>query len=479
MSPAARGATEAGRHRILGNGWGFVGALIMFWQAMTPTLVPRNWWMNAVVIGVSSAFGYLVGSLLRAVWRWLRPRLGITVAMAEPQRTWARRLAIGLLVVVTLVAAVLGHLAQDQVADRLGAPQRGPVTFVVGLVAGAALFAVLVLAGKGIATLRRWLKGHAARFAPDLVASGLATLVIVFVILMLTDSVLFRGLMEPAMEKATRNAARSPEGRSAPTLAERSGSPASRESWDSLGYEGKIFVTSGPTPERIAAVTAQPAKQPIRVYAGKSAHQDVADAARAVVAELERTGAFERSHLLVTTTTGTGWVPEWSMSSFEMLGGGDTAIASMQYSFFPSPLAYVSSRAHRALRHAAGGPVPHVLRGPLRPLGRAPDRLPAAPVGCDRVVVAAAAAGRAGLDAREGRPRRGGQGGLVPVGELLAARRGHARRDRRAARDRPPLPGELRSLLGRRAACRGCRGRRAGARGAAAEHSPDVRSGAP
>lgn len=344
MSHAAPGAASGSRPRIVWNGWGFVGALIMFWQAMTPTLVPRNWWMNAVVIGVSMAFGYAVGSLLRAGWRWARPRLGVTVTMTEPQRTWARRIAIGLLVGITLVAAVAGHLAQDQVADLLGAAQRGPAAFIVGVICGSALFGLLVLAGKGIAALRRWLRGHAARFAPDLVASVLATLAIVFVILMLTDSVLFRGLMEPAMEKATQDAAKSPDGRSAPSIPERSGSPASGESWDSLGYEGKIIVTSGPTPERIAAVTSRPAKQPIRVYAGKSAHQDVADAARAVVAELKRTGAFDRKHLLVTTTTGTGWVPEWSLSSFEMLGGGDTAIASMQYSFFPSPLAYVSSR---------------------------------------------------------------------------------------------------------------------------------------
>lgn len=46
----------------------------------------------------------------------------------------------------------------------------------------------------------------------------------------------------------------------------------------------------------------------------------------------------------VSTSTGTGFVQEWSVQALEFLTDGDVATVSMQYSFFPSGLAYVSDR---------------------------------------------------------------------------------------------------------------------------------------
>lgn len=54
------------------------------------------------------------------------------------------------------------------------------------------------------------------------------------------------------------------------------------------------------------------------------------------------------------TTTGTGWVEPSASDSFEYLTGGDSAIASMQYSYKPSWLSYlvdpdIAGAASRAL----------------------------------------------------------------------------------------------------------------------------------
>ena len=65
---------------------------------------------------------------------------------------------------------------------------------------------------------------------------------------------------------------------------------------------------------------------------------------RRVVNELERTGGFDRAVLAVVTTTGRGWVNDDVASAFEYVQGGDTAIAAMQYSFLPSPLAFIADR---------------------------------------------------------------------------------------------------------------------------------------
>ena len=52
--------------------------------------------------------------------------------------------------------------------------------------------------------------------------------------------------------------------------------------------------------------------------------------------ELERTGAFERSHLLLVSPTGTGWVDQTMIESAEFLTRGDIATCVIQYGRFPS-----------------------------------------------------------------------------------------------------------------------------------------------
>jgi uncharacterized membrane protein len=71
-----------------------------------------------------------------------------------------------------------------------------------------------------------------------------------------------------------------------------------------------------------------------------------------VVEELERTGAFDRSVLVVAGATGTGWTEPQQMAALEYLWGGDTAIATMQYSYLPSWISFLvdADRASEAGR---------------------------------------------------------------------------------------------------------------------------------
>ncbi|HEX2808749.1 MAG TPA: alpha/beta-hydrolase family protein [Kineosporiaceae bacterium] len=81
-----------------------------------------------------------------------------------------------------------------------------------------------------------------------------------------------------------------------------------------------------------------------RGLAGLTPGRSLDEVADAVVAELRRTGGFDRKVLAVITTTGRGWVDEWSASSIEYLAGGDSAIAAMQYSYLPSFVALLADR---------------------------------------------------------------------------------------------------------------------------------------
>src|SRR5690606_37390016 len=89
------------------------------------------------------------------------------------------------------------------------------------------------------------------------------------------------------------------------------------------------------------------AKMPIRVYAGLDSTEggELDDVAALVVTELDRTNAWAREVLVVTTTTGTGWVDPAMSESIELMHAGDTAIAAMQYSFLPSWVSFVADRA--------------------------------------------------------------------------------------------------------------------------------------
>lgn len=55
-----------------------------------------------------------------------------------------------------------------------------------------------------------------------------------------------------------------------------------------------------------------------------------------MLAELKRTGAFDRKVLVLATTTGTGYLDTNGIDPIEYLWNGDTAIAGVQYSYLPS-----------------------------------------------------------------------------------------------------------------------------------------------
>ena len=126
-------------------------------------------------------------------------------------------------------------------------------------------------------------------------------------------------------------------------MPERSGSPQSRSSWRAVGGQGRVFLGRGPSCADIEAVTGCSAMEPIRVYAGMPEEgQSLQNAADLVVEELHRTGAFDRAVILIATSTGSGWVDEWQVQPLEYLTRGNCATASMQYSFVPSSINFLT-----------------------------------------------------------------------------------------------------------------------------------------
>lgn len=318
-------------------------AVLGYVAALTPSLLPRPWWGQGVVSGLCALFGYAVGSVLSRLEAWLARLLGFRWSVTPAARRWLLRLRLTVLVLVVVGFPLASLQTQARTAAYVGLPGPGPGFVLASAAVATVLFGALLTLWRGVARLDRALSRRLRRMGrrtlPLWASQALAGTAVVLVLLVVVTQVLVRGVFDVAATAAASKNRTPPTGLVAPTSSLRSGGPGSPESWAGLGQEGDAFVSRGPDAARIAAVTGRPADEPIRAYAGLTDDRSLADVRDAVLRELDRTGAFSRRAILVYTTTGTGWVNEWSAEAFEYLEGGDCAVAAMQYSLLPSPVA--------------------------------------------------------------------------------------------------------------------------------------------
>lgn len=321
---------------------GSVLATIAYAASFTPSLLPRPWLLQGIITALSMLSVYWIGVLLgwigRAIARWAHLEYSV--------RDRARKVLtilwlLGIAVLVVVVPAISARW-QTQNALRVGMPAQSFWNVVASIATTAVILLVLFALYRLVVGLNDWLAGLGRRRLPRPVAKILAGAVIAMVTVLLVDQLVLRPVVRLVQSNAASTNAQIPPGASVPSSPYRSGSEESPETWESLGAEGRAFVAAGPDADLLEQVNGQPALEPVRAYAGLTGDRELQDVRDAVVAELHRTGAFDRSAILIYTTTGTGWVNEWVASSFEYLLNGDSAIAAMQYSTLPSPIALLS-----------------------------------------------------------------------------------------------------------------------------------------
>nr|WP_235625348.1 alpha/beta-hydrolase family protein [Mycolicibacterium neworleansense] len=315
-------------------------ALLFFAWSMTPSLLPRPWYLQAVATGISVGIGYGLG----CATAWAVCRCGINPQWSARTRRIGWWTLAGATAAVVPAFLVLGSWWQQILRDLIGMPRTERSFYLVVLLIAVVIAVALLAVGRGL----RWATNRLAQTGGRVVpapAARLAALVIVVVLAVMgLDGALHRGLLSMAERSAKVADKSTADGVVRPGAPERSGSPASAQAWDTLGREGRTFVAGGPSAQQISAVTGVPALTPIRVYAGRTSAGSVEGIAEQVVAELRRTRAFERKVLAVVTTTGRGWVNPNVAAALEYVNAGDTAIASMQYSFLPSALSFIADR---------------------------------------------------------------------------------------------------------------------------------------
>jgi uncharacterized membrane protein len=89
----------------------------------------------------------------------------------------------------------------------------------------------------------------------------------------------------------------------------------------------------------IGTVMGTPARaDPVQVYVGLDNAPTAQARADLALAELDRTGALDRSLLVLVSPTGTGYVNYVATAALQYLALGDVATVTLQYSRRPSPL---------------------------------------------------------------------------------------------------------------------------------------------
>lgn len=324
---------------------GLLVAALFVAASLTPSLVPRHWVFQAVVIGVVAAIGYGVGTLLVTLLRNLVPA---RLPPEQARTVWRVVAVVGLLGMALLVHHSIGWQQDLHALMDMEVPAGG--WYVLAVVLGGVLGVVLVVVARGIRWLDRRIHQWFARWLPPRVSGAIGLVLVTLLVVGLLDGLVNRVFFETA-DETFRLSDRSFDGRAMrPIDPLRSGSPASDILWTDLGSQGRNFVSSGPSERDLAAFSDGPVMAPIRVYVGLEAAEDDRERAQLVVEELKRTGAFDRAVLCVITATGTGWVDPEAAAALEYLWAGDTALATMQYSYLPSWVSFLvdSSRARVA-----------------------------------------------------------------------------------------------------------------------------------
>lgn len=322
---------------------GVIAALAMYAVSVAPSLMARSWAWHAVASGVLVACGYVAGVVVQNVGARVIRVTGLTIRASEPVEL-GFRIGVATLFAAWWLYAVIQSYRRARVAAKLvNMPGENLGEYVLGTLGAVAVAWCLISLVAALVGVGHAIIAMLAVYMPRPVAVLAGVAILCVVMFFLTSNVILRGGIGFFRHHAEQMNMRTARGIYPPVVPERSASPDSPVTWESVGGQGRVFLGRGPSRLDIAQVSGGEAKEPIRVYAGMpTAGAGIEQAASTVVEELRRTGAFDRAVILLAASTGSGWVDEWQVQPLEFLTRGDCATASLQYSYVPSALNWLT-----------------------------------------------------------------------------------------------------------------------------------------
>lgn len=322
---------------------GLLAGTLLFGLSLAPSLVPRPFALQGLVSGLSFTAGYACGALGRWLWDYLelpypRERVG----------RWIWGISLGICLIVAAIFLWRAGQWQNSLRALMGMEEEAQVRrFTVGLMT-VAIFSGVLLTARFIREVARAISGRLRRLVPPRVANLIGIVLTAILLWNLAEGAVVAGALRMVDGSYQALDELADDGLHPPESTFRSGSEASLVEWSELGRQGRLFVSSGPTTLDLAAFAGNDVMEPIRVYVGLTAADAPSERARVALEELKRTGAFERSVLVLVTPTGTGWVDPGAIAPLEYLFGGDVATVAVQYSYLPSAVALLAEGAYGA-----------------------------------------------------------------------------------------------------------------------------------
>ena len=315
---------------------GLVFGLAFYCFSVLPSLLPRPWLFQGIISGISIAIGYGLGVAISKAMRWIFEH--------EPPdifKYWAWQILKYLGVTIFLIYLFLGTIWQAEVRKLIEATTSDGRfllrTFLVTILVSVTLIAI----GRILVKLNNWTIKQIDKILPRRASMGLGFLAVTVFVWWILSGVFFNFFVSQSNRIYYKRNNSTPTGVMQPVSANRSGSNQSLVSWDSLGFQGKRFVSGGATQNQLKEFSDESVKDPIRVYAGVASANSASARAQLAVNELKRTKAFDRQVLVVATPTGTGWLEPQTVDSLEYIFGGDSAIVAQQYSYLPSWISFL------------------------------------------------------------------------------------------------------------------------------------------
>ncbi|MGW0047137.1 alpha/beta-hydrolase N-terminal domain-containing protein, partial [Nocardia cyriacigeorgica] len=216
---------------------GLVGALVLIWLSLTPSLLPRDALFQGVVTGAAAAVGYGLGVLVAAIIRWMLHR-----EQPRPARALTWWVLAGVAVAGTVLMLIWFAGWQNELRTLMGVSGLSIWSYPIILVVAVVVFAILVALTRAVIAVMRWVARLLTKVLPVRVAVVAGGVLVAIALVAVLDGVVANGAMSVLNNTFAAVNQETDADNPAPTVPERSGGPGSLVTWDSLGRQGRIFV---------------------------------------------------------------------------------------------------------------------------------------------------------------------------------------------------------------------------------------------
>lgn len=214
----------------------------MYGVSVSPSLLARSWQWHAVASGVLTAAGYILGLTLQRLYAIVVPRLGVQIT-APPTVALAFRVILFFGFFLWLIRWLVHSYRERRRADVLvGMSGENLGQYLLGT-AGAFLLTLILLAiASGLQWIGRALVAFFSQWLHYVVALSITLALLVVIVYGLTSQVIIKLGISFFTRHARRMNNRTARGIVQPQIKERSGSPSSYSSWESVGGQGRVFL---------------------------------------------------------------------------------------------------------------------------------------------------------------------------------------------------------------------------------------------